>query len=223
MAAFHFMCVQMQRDCQAQVKWSYWERKSMHRWRLIANRDILTSRAGRVYVVVFSLPIDNLPIGEKKHCQVGYGWLQFLYVSLGFQVCQAPSPTASASLHWLKVPGAPVLLQADWRHPNRHLLNGNAWSTTSAHLTGTSLDPVQSGLHQGIAVPPGLWGFTVSHFPLTPSPTILSYTFSLPHLQTSTALKKTKLSGKKKLVFHLMFYTVWAVQRDLIFQIPWRF
>lgn len=124
--------------------------------------------------------------------------MQFLSISNGFQVCQAPSPAASASLHWAKMPGAPVLLQADWRHPNRHLLNGNAWSTSSAHLTWTSLDPVKSGLHQGIAVPPGLWGFTVSHFPLTPSPTILSYTFSTPHLQTSTALKKTLSCLKKK-------------------------
>lgn len=213
MAALHFsyVCVvfyvQMQRDCQAQVKWSYWERRSMHRWRLIVNRDTLTSRAGTVHCFFFffsSIPqyIATLSVEEKKHYRVGYNWLPCLYISLGFQVCQAPPPAASAALHWPKVLGAPVLLQADWRHPNRHLLNGNAWSAASAHLTWTSLDPVQSGLHQGIAVPPALDSGALLCFTshLTPSPhnSLLHLLPTAPSNQYSPEKKTLKLSEKKK-------------------------
>lgn len=123
--------------------------------------------------------------------------MQFLNISLGFQVCQAPTPAPSASLHWLKMLGAPVLLQADRRHPNRHLLNGNAWSASSADLTWTRLDPVQSGLHQGIAVPPGLWGFTVS-LPINTFPHSPTRSPCRTFKPVQPWKKDSKLSEKKK-------------------------
>lgn len=34
------------------------------------------------------------------------------------QVCQTPPASAGAAVHRAEVPGAPLLLQADWRHPH---------------------------------------------------------------------------------------------------------
>lgn len=51
--SFNWPCcvlLQMQRAFPTPVKWSSWEKKSMHHWRPTVNRNILSSRGGTVHI-----------------------------------------------------------------------------------------------------------------------------------------------------------------------------
>lgn len=113
--------LQMLKDFPTPVRWNSLEKRSMHHWKPTANRDTPNSREGKVSASRTSLVY-------YLSCQIKYN------VLCSTQVCQAPSSTASTAIHRLEVPGAPLLLQADWWHTYWHFPYGNAWSSPSVVL-----------------------------------------------------------------------------------------
>ena len=109
------ICLQMLKGSPTPGRWSSLEKRSMHHWSPIANRNTPSSREGKR----LQLPQTLLILLQCRKSKLNLiGALVFcssvMISPLPWQVCEAPPATASTAIYRLEVFGASLLLQADW-------------------------------------------------------------------------------------------------------------